>query len=349
MGVHKNKSIKDVAKLAGVSLTTVSRVINNSDHPVNNKTKEKVQAAIEKLNFLPNRMAQGLIKNKSQLIGVIVHDISDPYFAEMVRGIEEVVFNYDYIVNIYNTGRTIDKELRSVEMLKANRADAVVFTGATFLDERYKKVMEGYIQELQNMGSIVTSVTSHPFGVKNIEIDNTYEAHVVASYKISSYLIKMGHKDIIYVNGPEMLSTSEERLIGYQKAMNEAGLTLDENKILKGDFTFEGGRKAAIKLLDHARDVTAIVAANDETALGILWELKNQGIDVPGDFSVVGIGNISTAKYSYPPLTTVSLPIYRIGIKIGRYIINLLENTDLNTDIETQIQLVERDSVRTQD
>ncbi|GAB6099544.1 LacI family DNA-binding transcriptional regulator [Halanaerocella petrolearia] len=344
--MSKEITIKDVANLANCSPTTVSRVINNSDHPVSDETRAKVEEAIEKLNFEPNRIAQGLKSNKSRIIGVIVHDICDAYFAQMVKGIEEVIFDYDYIINIYNTSRDVDKELHAVNMLKANRADAIVFAGGNLIDSKYKEQMEGYIQDLKNQGSVIVGVTSHPFNIKNIELGNQ-----LATQTITDYVLNKGHKKIAYIDGPKILSTTRERLKGYKSALVSRNIKPNKEFILEGDFTFEGGRKAALKLLNIRKDnnITAAVASNDETALGLMWELKNQGIEIPEEISVVGIDNIPDAKYSYPPLTTISLPIYRLGVQIGNYIIDSLQNNEniiFGNEIDVQVNLIERLSVK---
>jgi len=339
----KNKiSIIDVADLAGVSPTTVSRVLNKSDHPISKKTRIAVEDAISKLDFRPNRMARGLITNKSDIIGVIIHDISDAYFAEIIKGMDEVLVDYEYIVNIYNTYRDIDKELRAVNMLLVNKADAVVLTGGTLLDERYKERMQQYITELKEQGSMVVGVTSHPFEIKNIKIGNELVVRT-----ITDYLINKGHKNIAFINGPEILSTAKHRLNGYKQSLLERNLNLNEKLIIKSDFTFMGGRKAALELLDYIHEITAVIASNDDLALGLIWELKNHEIKVPEDISVVGIGNIPAAKYAYPPLTTVALPSYQLGVQIGKYIISSLkEEKVINDDIEVQFSLVERNSVK---
>ncbi|MEJ6950717.1 LacI family DNA-binding transcriptional regulator [Natronospora cellulosivora (SeqCode)] len=334
-------SIKDVAKLAGVSPTTVSRVINNSDHPVSDKSRKAVEEAVQELNFQPNRMAQGLSSNKSNIIGVIVHDISDDYFAEILKGIESVLYNYDYIVNIYNTYRDVDKELKAVNMLRANSADALVFTGGSLLDEHYKEKMKDYINGLKKEGCFILGVTAHP-DIETIDLGN-FEA----TKEICRYLFINGHRNIAYVHGPKILNTSRDRYKGFLEAHKDEGVVFDENYLYESDFSFEGGRMLALKIIEKIDKVTAIVASNDETALGILWELKNQGYNVPEDISLVGIGNIPSTRYSYPPLTTISLPIYQIGVTIGKRIINSLQKgEDIEIELDSKIELVERESVK---
>ncbi len=328
--------------MAGVSPTTVSRVINNSDHSVSKKARAVVEKAVRELNFEPNRMAQGLVKNKSRIIGVIVHDISDAYFAEIVKGIEKVIFNYDYIINIYNTYRDVDKELHAVNLLRANRAEAVVFAGGTLLDPYYKQKMGEYIKDLKEQGSALIGLTSHPFPIKNIEIGN-----VLATQTITNYILSKGHKKTAYITGPEILSTTKERFNGYKEALLDRGMEIDKKLVIEGDFTFEGGRKAALELINYLDRITAIVVSNDAMALGLMWELKNQGVEVPGDISVTGIGNIPATKYSYPSLTTISLPTYELGVEVGKDILNSVEdNRIINGEFEVQIKLVERNSVK---
>ncbi|MFW6267000.1 MAG: LacI family DNA-binding transcriptional regulator [Halanaerobium sp.] len=338
---NKEVTIKDVAKLAECSPTTVSRVINNSDHPVSKDTAEKVKAAIEKLNFSPNRIAQGLKSDKSNIIGVIVHDICDSYFAEMVKGIEEFISGHEYIVNIYNTSRSVEKEVHAVNMLKANRADAIVLAGGALMDQEYEQKMYNLIEKLKAQGTILLGVTPHPFEINNISLGNKKAAEM-----ITEHLLENGHQKIAFIDGPENLYTSYLRREGLKKGLQKKGLTLKEDLIFSGDFSFEGGRKAALKLLEKIDQVTAVLAANDATALGLIWELNNQGINVPEDISVVGIDDLPEAKYSYPPLTTISLPIHRLGTNIGKYLLENLKEKKNSEFERIDLKLIKRNSVK---
>ena len=339
--VNNEITIKDVANLAECSPTTVSRVINNSDHPVSKETEKKVRDAIEKLNFSPNRIAQGLKSDKSNIIGMIVHDICDSYFAQMVKGLEEFISGHEYIVNIYNTGRSIDKEIHATNMLKANRADAIVFAGSALMDEKYKKEMSKIIEQLKAKETELLGVTPHPFAIRNINLGNEKAAKL-----IGEYLIKNGHQNIAYIEGPQELYTNNLRKKGLKKILAKNNLTLKKELIFNGDFTFEGGREVAFKLLDKIDSITAVLAANDATALGLMWELENQGIKVPDDISVVGIDDLPEAKYSYPPLTTVSIPIYELGTNMGKYLLSRLKNNEDYEFENVEINLVERESVK---
>ena len=341
---NKSASIKDVAEAAGVSATTVSRVINQSSHPVNEKTKKRVKQAINRLNYQPNRLAQGLKNNKSKIIGVIVHDISDPYFAQIVKGIETITFDNDYIVNIINTERDIEKELKAVNMLKANRAEAIVFTGGNLIDSNYFQKMKKHVEKLKKQGTCLLGITSHPFDFENIEIGN-YRAAKMAT----EFLIKKGHEKIGYITGPEILNTSRGRFKGFRQALKEKSIKFKESLVINGDFTFEGGRKAAQKIIYTEQSITALVASNDETALGLMWQLRKKSIKVPERISVIGIGDIPSSKYATPPLTTVFLPLYDLGKRIGNYLTKTLNETkggnEFQKNINIEIGLKERDSV----
>ena len=339
---NKEVTIKDVAKLAECSPTTVSRVINNSDHPVSKDTAEKVEDAIKKLNFSPNRIAQGLKSDRSNIIGVSVHDICDSYFAQMVKGIEEFISGHEYIVNIYNTSRSVEKELHAVNMLKANRADAIVFAGGALMDKEYEQKMYSIVEQLKAQNTVLLGVTPHPFEINNISLGNKKAAAM-----IGDYLIENGHQKIAFVDGPDNLYTSYLRRKGLKESLFKHNLKLNDDLIFSGDFSFEGGRKAALKLLDKDdQEITAVLGANDATALGMIWELNNQGIKVPDDISVVGIDDLPEAKYSYPPLTTISLPIYQLGTNIGKFLLESL-TSDQEADLDNiEMQLIERKSVK---
>jgi len=334
-------TIKDVAELAGCSPTTVSRVINNSDHPVSEDTAKNVRDAVKKLEYSPNRIAQGLKSDKSNIIGVIVHDLCDPYYAKIVKGIGKSISSHEYILNIYNTNHDQETELQAVKALKSNRADALIFAGGAFIDSVYKNEMRNYIDYFKNQNTVLLGITPHPFDIFDIDLQNENNAEL-----ITNYIIEKGHSKIAYINGPQNLFTSILRQKGYKKALKNNDILLNKNLFYEGDFSFEGGRKAALEILDSSQEITAVVAANDATALGLIWELNHQGIRVPNDISVVGIDGLSEGRYSYPPLTTVSIPAYELGISVGRYILQQFQ-IDLDFKLKSFKRiLTERDSVK---
>lgn len=337
----KKISIKDVAKLAGVSTATVSRVVNNTDYPVKEETKAVVEKAVKELKFQPNRWARSLSQNKSNIIGVIVHDISSDYFSELLKGIEGVLFDNEFVINVFDTARKIDKQLKALNLLKADQADAVIFPGGIMFDDSSVDDIKQTIEGLKNQGCNIVAVTDNPFAIKNIDIGNT-----LATRTITEYLINKGHRNIAYLHGPELMNAAIERLNGFKEAMKNRQLKINEDFIIPGDFTFESGRKAALNIINKEKNISAVVASNDESALGLLWELHQRNIDVPGDISVVGIDNIPLSKYYFPPLTTINLPLHELGQKIGRYISAKLQGDQLIDEIDVHVGLVERKSVK---
>jgi len=226
-------------------------------------------------------------------------------------------------------------------MLKANRADAIVFAGGALMDKEYEQKMYSIVEQLKSQGTVLLGVTPHPFDINNISLGNKKAAAL-----IGDYLVENGHQKIAFVDGPEKLYTSYLRREGLKESLAKHNLKLEDELIFSGDFSFEGGRKAALKLMDKVDQITAVVGANDATALGLIWELNNQGIKVPDDISVVGIDDLPEAKYSYPPLTTISLPIHQLGTNIGKYLLESL-TTNQNSDLENvETKLIERESVK---
>ena len=339
---NKKISIKDVAEEAGVSPATVSRVINDTDYPVKNKTKKAVKEAVEKLNYQPNQVARNLAKKQSNIIGIIVHDISSAYFSEMLRGIEDTFFENNYIINICDTRYSVKRQLKDLNLLQANHVEAVIFPGGVIYEDDYLKDIKKCFQTLKEDGCRIIGVTSNPFDIKNVDVGN-----VLASRTITEYLINYGHEKIAYVNGPEIMNATSERLQGYKEALQNRDLEVVHDLIIDGDFSFKGGRQAALNLLEKKHKFSAVVAANDESALGLMWEFQQRGIEVPEEVSIVGIGNIPRSKCSYPSLTTVNLPLHEIGENIGNYIINKLDTKNYITEeYEVNVGIVERQSVK---
>jgi LacI family transcriptional regulator len=196
------------------------------------------------------------------------------------------------------------------------------------------------VEQLKSQGTVMLGVTPHPFEINNISLGNKKAAAM-----IGDYLLQNGHQKIAFVDGPEKLYTSYLRREGLKESLKKHKLQLKDDLIFAGDFSFEGGRKAALKLMDKIDQITAVVGANDATALGLIWELNNQGIKVPADISVVGIDDLPEAKYSYPPLTTISLPIYQLGTNIGKYLLESLTSDHKPELNEVKMQLIERKSV----
>jgi LacI family transcriptional regulator len=302
-------SISDVAKLAGVSVTTVSRVINNDSHRVNEETRRRVLDAIQALDYVPSLLARALANDQTRIIGVIVGDASDPYFATIVRGISDAAREQDYLTMICNTDRIPKVELNYVRALRDYKADGIIFAGGGLTEKGHLQELDTLVSNLQANHVPVVALGNHSLKVPQVRCDDAQ-----CSEDMTEYLIRLGHQRIGFISGPDGLTTSALRLAGYRQALEKHSIPYDEELVHKGDFTFEGGQRAADYFVASETPPTAIFGANDREALGCLFQLQQHGIDVPGQISVAGLDDIETAQYVYPSLTTIRIPMYNIGV-----------------------------------
>lgn len=313
-------SIVDVANLAQVSVTTISRVLNGSSHPVSEETRERVLEAARSLNYQPNALARAMITRATHIVGVIIGDATDPYFAAIVRGVEDVARQQGYLVIVCNSDRLPDIELQYLQTLSSYQVDGVIFAGGGLTDETYNRDIGRILESFLSRGSVCVSLARHLFGSVSVLVDN---AGVVQD--ATSYLIELGHRKIAYISGPELLTTTGLRLEGYRAAMTAHGLEVNPQFILTGDYKYESGLAAARTIITLPERPTAIMASNDLMAIGCLVGLRELGCCVPEDMSLIGIDDIATAQFVEPPLTTVSLPLYELGAR-GMECISKLRN-----------------------
>jgi len=308
--------ITEVARRAGVSITTVSRVLSPvSAYPVAPSTRRRVLAAAADLQYSPSALARALVTRRSGMVGVLLGDIVDPYFAEIARGIEEVARRSGYLVVICNTGRDPGTERRYVTALRDYRVDAILFLGGDFLDPASRRALERELASAARHGAVALAVAGDHVGLPSIDID-----HRAAAEEMVRYLLGIGHRRIAFISGPNMVSTAQHRLAGFVNAMAAAGLPGD--LIDESDFTYAGGQARAARLLK--RGPTAIFAANDQMALGALAACRAAGLSVPADVSVVGFGNTSAAEHAVPALTTVAMPRHQLGVEAMQAVLDAL-------------------------
>jgi LacI family transcriptional regulator len=301
-------SLKEIADVAGVSVATVSRVLSGSSHPVSEQTRERVHRAADAFGFHhPNMLARALITRRSQTMAVIVHDISDPYFSEIVRGLEDTAHLHRYQLFISSSDRDPERELSYVRSFLSHRVDAIVFAGGGFADDRYQRELDGLLLPFREGGAVVR-LSPDKEGEPFLSTDNHGGAEAM-----TRHLLDLGHRTIGFIEGPPAFPPSTERLEGYRSALRAAGIEPDDGLVGSGYFTENGGARAAAALLRSRPDVTALFAANDQMALGALRELKRRDLDVPGDVSLAGFDDIRIATYLHPSLTTVRVPMYELG------------------------------------
>ena len=305
-------NIQDVALRANVSIATVSRVVNKSDHKVNPATREKVLEAIRELDYRPNALAKGLLMKKTMTIGIIIPDISNPYYAEIVRGIQDMADKAGYAVMLQNTDRKQERIVRHIYLLREKSVDGVIFCGGT---------ISGYetLSILKELKEHVVVVGRHAVDFPAVMVDN-----MGGATQAVQHLIELGHRRIGCIAGPDGSTTAEDRLTGYRNALAQNGLSFDEGLVRRGTWNPESGYLLAGELLKESERPTAIFSANDQMAFGIIKAAREVGLAVPKDLAVVGFDNVPTGSYVDPPLTTVEIPMYDIGAAAMKMLIDLL-------------------------
>lgn len=303
-------TLADVARRAGVSPATASRIINGSPKPVTEALRARVLAAVEELQYVPNAHAQSLARSHRSAVGVIVHDVSDPYFAEITRGLQRVATEHNRLVIICNTYRDPDKELEYVELLRAHQAAAIVLTGSGYHDEEFTSKLDAKLRVYQATGGHVALIGRHEHSGHAV-----LPANETGGYLMATELYTLGHSRIGVIAGPKHLTTTTDRLAGLRRAAREHGRELPTRCIAYADFQRTGGASAAAALLDENPDLTAIAALNDSMAIGALTLLRSRGIAVPGQMSLVGFDDMPVTRDVTPTLTTVRLPLADMGAR----------------------------------
>jgi LacI family transcriptional regulator len=332
-------SMDDVAERAGVSIPTVSRVINKSTHPVSEKTKKKVLKAIQELDYHPDISAQGLRNSFNNIIALITRDISDPYFGEMARGVTETANKYGILSFVCNTGRDPENEIQYHELLWQYKVRGIILGGGGLNLETYKKKLMEQIGRYKKNGHKIVSLAPQGIDMDYVMIDNR-----AAGEMIADYLIERGHTLIAYISGPENVYTALDRLDGYKLSLKKNDLPINDLMIAYSDNSWKGGYEAANVLLSRAVRFTGICCGNDNIAVGALRALKERGLAVPEDVSVISIGDLPNASYVLPPLTTVKVPLYDMGAKAVDIIMND-DAQEYNANIIFKTTISERESV----
>ena len=325
-------TMKDVAELANVSDATVSRVFSNPD-AVSNKTKKKVLAAADELNYELNVLARNLRTMKTEIIMVILPDISNPFFSKIVRGIESVAMKNGYKILLGDTKNDLSLEKEYLKNLDQKYADGVISLTARIDSELIREISEKY-----NMVLACEYIDEE--SVPTVSIDN-----VEGAYKATEHLIKLGHERIAHISGPKDVILSQDRLKGYKKALHDHNLKVYDDLINTGDFSYKSGYRNMSRLLKLDKPPTAIFADSDQMAIGAIKAIKSNGLKVPDDLALVGFDNIEIASIYEPSLTTVCQPMYEIGVKAMQLLLDILEKKELeNNKIKLESKLIIRDS-----
>lgn len=315
--VHlKDSNINDVALLAKVSPATVSRVLNSSDS-VSSKTRLKVLQAIKDMNYVPNASAKNLRSQKTRTIGVVVSDIHASYYAEIVKGIENMANSRKYRIIICDTQNEKDKELEFMSLAKDRTVDAIVFVAPVSSNQE--------LADFADKGYTIGVVGRY---IDHESIPCAFTDNVKLAREVVDHLLDKGHRRIAFLSGYASATDSYERLEGYMKALKDAQLPFVPDLIENGDFNETGGYHAFRRLWDKALDMTAIFAANDEMALGVYRACRELAISVPDRLAVVGVDNNRVTKYITPSLSTVDQPKYAMGALLVEKLIDQMNEND---------------------
>ena len=305
--MEKTPTISDVARLAGVSVATASRTLTRARR-VDPRLQARVLAAAYELSYAPNPHARALAQATDASVGVVVHDISDPYFSEIVSGMLGAAADSDRLVVFCNTYRDPERELAYVRHFRAQRVQALVLAGSGREDREFGAAMAEQILGFGAAGGRAVLIGRHYAPGDAVLPDNFGGARALAAA-----LAGMGHRLIGVISGPPQLTTTFDRLAGFRRGLEEAGIELTPGAIIAGDFSRESGERAVHALLDAVPELTAIFASNDVMALGALRALRGRGLRVPDDVSLAGFDDIPIASDLWPPLTTVRVPMARMG------------------------------------
>ncbi|MEC7284962.1 MAG: LacI family DNA-binding transcriptional regulator [Pseudomonadota bacterium] len=325
-------TIYQVAERAGVSLSTVSRVLNGKAS-VNKVLKERVEKAVKELNYRPNSVARSLANNRTDSVGVLVPELNAPFFGDLMQAVESTLRAADKHV-IISVGRNcLETEKDAVEFLISRNCDALIMHAEALSDE--------YLLELNQ--------SKLPVALVNRQVEGLPEActsldNEKGGYMATRHLLELGHKDIAYISGPTDKCDASLRLEGHKRALSEAGLPTNPQLIFNGDYSEEDGKIGLLELM--ARDVpfTALVCANDWMASGAISCARDLGMSLPHDLSVVGFDDVVFAHHVFPRLTTVSNPIAEMAEMSAKYILNKVYGQANNVQLYFEPSLVVRES-----
>jgi LacI family transcriptional regulator len=310
-GRGASATILDVAGRAGVSAATASRVLSGSAHAVSVGTRRRVLAAARGLGYLPNMLARSLLTRETSAVGVLVPDVSNPYYAVILRGIEDAAGETGRAVILCNTDRRPDKLRSYLRTLLERRVDGLIVAGGA--------IRRADLAHLRGAPPVVV-VGRHDVPFPSVRVDN-----VRAAMAATRHLIDLGHRRIACLAGPPASSTAVDRLAGYRRALLSSGLAVRPDDVVTAEFSLDGGRRGAERLYARDDPPTAVVAGSDQMAIGVLRALHERGLRVPDDVSVVGFDDSPLAACTIPALTSVAIPMYEIGRGAMGLLLRLLQ------------------------
>jgi LacI family transcriptional regulator len=306
-------TIHEVAKRAGVGSITVSRVINNSGY-ISSETRERVEKAIAELGYVPNTLARSLRSRRTNTVGLIVTDITNPFFTTLARGVEDAANQAGYTVIFCNTDESQRKEEQYLNVLLQKQVDGLLFVPS--------RSQPNAIRQIQKHGTPVVVLDRR---ISEIQVDTVRCDSVDGSYQLARYLISLGHRQIAVMSGAVGISTADDRVSGYRNALKEAGIDIEETYIFRGDLTPDSGYAMTRQAISQHPRPTALIAANNFITIGAMKALQEAELEVPEDIALVGFDDLPPAMVTFPFFTVASQPAYEMGTRAMQLLLERLE------------------------
>jgi LacI family transcriptional regulator len=312
-----NVTLKDIAKLCGVSVATVSLVLNNKPNRISEATKKKVLDKAKELHYHPNPMALSLVTRKSKVLGLIIPDVSNLFFTDFIRHVEIEAAKFGYTIILGNTDEQGSREFEYVRtFLQRGLAGCILIHSSIEMEKYDAKIVD--LVKQSKLPFILVDRQQKASNIRTLFIDQK-----LGAYLATTHLINLGHTKIGYISGPLDLDLSKMRYAGYRQAIEEHGLLFDENLIEFGDWRAEGGHQAGLRLI--AKGVSCIFTANDMMAFGVYQAAFSMALRIPQDLSVIGFDDVSFASVVTPGLTTIHQPMNQIGIDCVGMLVDMIE------------------------
>lgn len=332
-------NIYDVAKLSNKSIATVSRVINKSGY-VSEKTREEVMKAIETLNYNPNQIAISLTKKRTSTLGLIIPDITNPYYGELTKHIEANANKYGFQIFLCNDDEDPVKAWNYIQNMVAKKVETIIFAVPKEDDENIAKLKKAAL------GIPVIQI-----GCRNRNEENVYNVYIdyeYGAYNATEHLIELGHRKISYIGGLDISYATKKRFDGYKKALEKHGIKYEDNWVVYGTYSLEHGYNTFNKFVEDGNIPTAVLAGNDKIALGVYKAASDAKLKVGYDLSIVGSDDIDIASYLVPSLTTVKSPLDQIGDYVAKLSHDIIKNEEkvINDSLIFKPKLIVRDSTK---
>jgi LacI family transcriptional regulator len=305
----KRATLKEVAKLAGVSTATVSNVLNETKF-VSEEVREKVNSAIQELNYQTNIVAKSLRVKESRIIGLLISDISNPFFSILVRGIENELAKSNYSILLNNTDSSVEKEDKYLKMLIGKRVDGLIISSAGNTGD--------YFRSMEKPGVPMVFLNRCPdFLISDVIMTN----NIKGAYSATEHLIRHGYEKIAIITGPTSISTGKDRLIGYKRALEDYSIAESDELVKEGSFSIESGYEKMKELMEQDDKPDAVFISNNSMTFGAYKYLKESGHTVPDQVAVIGYDDFDWAEIVEPPITTVRQPAYDLGVHAAKLIL----------------------------